>query len=138
MATLTDLSQWLEKLPVELQPNGSDLWRVAANQVQRIKDRTGQGIAVDGTSFSPYAKRTRKEPPVNLFETGAMLGSMTVEANDNEAHIFFADPLQAAKAGYSNDGTPKIPQRHFFGVSLQDRDAIESEIRELVFQRVNG
>ena len=138
MASLADFSQWLEKLPVQLQPTGSELWRVAANQVQRIKERTAQGISVDGTAFAPYSRKTPKQPPVNLFDTGEMLGSITVEASDSEARIFFADPLQAAKAGYNNNGTTKLPQRHFFGVSLQDRDAIQSDIREVVYRRLNG
>jgi len=138
MATLADFSQWLESLPATMQPTAAELYQVANKQVERIKNRTAQGISSDGTPFAPYSKNTKKSPPVNLFDTGDMLGNIQVLADEREAVIFFSDSRQAEKAGYHNSGTSRMPQRHFFGVSLQDRDEIMSDIRSAVFMRVNG
>lgn len=135
MATLVDLSDWLNNLKID--PQQDDLQRAAENQVARIKERTAQAVAVDLQIFAPYSPATDKKPPVNLRETGEMLDSITVESNNTTAHIFFNDPVQAQKASFHNTGTKHLPQRFFFGVSLQDREEIVGDIRAAVFRRLN-
>jgi len=66
-----------------------------------------------------------------------MLDAITVESENTTAHIFFNDQKQAEIAGFHNEGTKYIPQRHFFGVSLDDREKIVEDIRGAIFRRVN-
>jgi len=138
MAQLVDLSQWLESLPDKLQPTQGELAMAATKQIERIKSRTSTGIGVDGQPFADYAPATKKSPPVDLFKSGQMLGSITQESTDTEAHIFFADPDGEQKARYHKSGTSKMPKRDFFGVSLADREEIVSDIREQIFNRVKN
>jgi hypothetical protein len=66
------------------------LVRAANLAIGRIKLRTGAGLAVDGTSFEPYSagyasqrvRSGRKDKPVTLLLSGAMLGSMKVLQSD--------------------------------------------------------
>jgi phage gpG-like protein len=137
MAQLVDLAQWLEALPGQLMPERNDLQEVAEAQRDRIKRRTAMGISVDLQVFPPYAPATKKDPPVNLSKTGAMLDGIAVASTEAEAHIWFADGAAAEKAGYHNRGTNRIPQRYFFGVSLADREAISAAMRKALFRRLN-
>jgi phage gpG-like protein len=137
MATLADFSSWLEKLPTWIDIQQSELQAAADGQVARIKERTSQGVAVDLGLFPLYASSTKKLDPPNLSDTGAMLGSITTYADENEAHVFFGDVEQERIAEFHNYGTSKMPQRYFFGVSLQDRDEIMGDFRQSIFRRVN-
>jgi hypothetical protein len=138
MATLVDLSNWLQTLPDELEVRQEELQAAADGQVKRIEQRTAQGVGYDLQIFAPYAPATKKDAPVNLHNSGDMLDSITVHANRDEAHIFFADPKQEQKAIWQQDGTSRIPARPFFGVGLQDRDEIMGDIRQSLFRRVNS
>lgn len=137
MATLVDLSNWLSTLPDALQVQERELQAAADGQVQRIKNRTAQGIGFDLQVFAPYAPATKKAPPVNLNETGRMLDSITTYADTNEAHIFFSDLTDEQKAIWQQQGTSKIPARPFFGVGLADHEEIVGDIREAMFKRIN-
>jgi phage gpG-like protein len=136
-STLVDLSNWLQQLPGELEPQASELQQAAENQRARILDRTSRGLGYDLQIFTGYNRHTGKTGVVNLRDTGAMLDSITVEANDDQARIFFDDPEQAKKAEFHNEGNRKIPQRPFFGASLSDREEIVSDVRQALFSRVN-
>jgi hypothetical protein len=137
MATLIDLSTYLNDLSGKIEPHQSDLQLAVTNQVARIKTRTAQGIGVDLQIFAPYAASTKKAAPVNLKATGQMLDAIVTEATDSSARIFFDDSVQAEKASYHNEGTRHLPQRKFFGISLQDRESIVGDIRSALFRRVN-
>ncbi|HXS93181.1 MAG TPA: hypothetical protein VN736_01180 [Candidatus Limnocylindrales bacterium] len=137
MSNLVDLAKWLNELPVQLEPQRSELYHAATGQQERILARTVSGISVDLQPFAPYSPATGKNPPVNLTESGDMLASMTVIADNDEAHVLFADEEQAQIARYHNEGTDRLPQRFFFGVSLQDREDIIADIRAGLFRRVN-
>jgi hypothetical protein len=138
MATLIDLSQWLNHTADHLQPEAAELEQAAEHQKQRILDRTAQGVGVDLQAFPGYQIKSKENPPVELRRTGAMLDSITVEANSDQARIFFADSKQAEIASYHNTGTRKMQERHFFGASLSDHEEIVSDVRSALFKRVNG
>jgi phage gpG-like protein len=137
MATIFDLSNWLSDLSGRIQPQRTDLQIAAENQARRIKDRTANGVSVELQIFTPYSKATNKPSPVNLKQTGDMLAAITVESDDDTARIYFNDPKQATIAGFHNSGTKYIPQRHFFGVSLNDREEIVGDLRRELFRRIN-
>ena len=137
MAQLTDLAAWLNELPGQIHAQHEELQQAAEAQVVRIKTRTASGISVDNQVFPPYSPATKKADPVNLRESGEMIDSITAVSTNDESHIFFRDEAAATKAGYHNSGTKKIPQRYFFGVSLQDREEIVSSIRGALFRRIN-
>lgn len=137
MPTLLDLSQWLSTLPDALQVQERELQAAADGQVSRIKSRTDQGISFDLQVFAPYAQATKKDPPVNLRQSGQMMDSITVYASDNEAYIFFGDPRSEQLAQWQQNGTAKIPARPFMGVGLQDQNEIYGDIRQALFKRIN-
>ena len=135
--TLVDLADWLDTLPQALELQSSELKEAADRQVQRIKQRTAEGISVELAVFPNYAKRSHKTAPVTLRDTGAMLDGIRVHATTNEALIDF-EPAQQAKAKAHNDGTDRLPARHFFGVSLTDRTQIINDLKASVLKRIRG
>jgi hypothetical protein len=137
MAQLVDLAAWLDTLPGQLEAQQAELQAAAQAQVDRIKTRTATGISVDLQIFPPYSPATRKNPPVNLRETGEMVDSIVAVSTNDEAHIRFENSDAETKARYHNEGTRSIPQRYFFGVSLQDREEIIADIRAALFRRIN-
>lgn len=137
MATLVDLSNFLQTLPDALEVRQNELQAAADGQVARIKERTAQGISYDLQVFPPYAPSTKKVAPVNLSQTGQMMDSITVYADDNEAHIFFGDPRSEQIAQWQQNGTAKLPARPFMGVGLSDHDEIYGDIRQALFKRIN-
>ena len=136
MATLTDLSEWLAELPAKLQPDVDDMFYAGDQQRERIRNRTEQGVGVDGQVFAPYAPRTKKGPPVNLRETGNMLDSIVVDSDDSMAHLFMGNDDAEKKAIWNQFGTEHSPGRPFMGVSLQERDELLGDIRERIFSRL--
>ena len=137
MATLVDLSKWLEDLATKIEPLQSEMQELGEAQAVRIQDRTALGVSVDLQPFTNYAPATNKPSPVNLRKTGDMLEAVTVESDHTAAHIFFNDPEQAQIAKFHNDGTQHIPQRFFFGVSLDDKDKMVGDLRASIFRRIN-
>ena len=123
--TLADLSNWLESLPTKMEPTTQELKTAADNQAKRIKDRTRSGVSVEGGVFQPD-----KDGSTPLIKSGAMLENITSEAQNTEAKIYFPDPLQKVKATVNNQ------KRHFFGVSLQDKTDIISELQGSVTKRI--
>src|SRR5436305_1283068 len=109
MASLVELSDWLSRLPDRLEPQQHELQSAAENQTGRIKERTAQGVSVDLQLFPLYSPSTKKPLPVNLRQTGAMLDSITVYADESFAQIFFGDPEQAKIAQFHNSGTKWLP-----------------------------
>jgi len=97
-----------------------------------IKKRTAKGESVTGKLFKPYSKRYalfRKEEghttdKVNLFFSGAMMGSMTFDQTPNEVKVYFMNTTDKsgvpnpAKAFYLNK------DRKFFAISTKERRAI--------------
>ena len=133
MGTLADLSQYLRDLSGHLEPRRDDLQAALEHQVTRIKNRTAQGISVEGSPFPPA-----KTGGNALHKSGAMLDAITVESIDTEGRMFFADAEQEKKAAINNTGSKYVPQRHFFGVSDQDKEQIVADIKTSVMKRVNN
>ena len=93
--------------------------------ISQIQIRTAEGKDVEGRPFSPYSeryrlfrkKKGRSVDKVNLFFTGSMMGSMTHEATEDSARIFFmntsdkSDVLNPLKAWALNQ------KRSFFALS---------------------
>ena len=106
--------------------------------ISQIQIRTAEGKDVEGRPFSPYSeryrlfrkKKGRSVDKVNLFFTGSMMGSMTHEATEDSARIFFmntsdkSDVLNPLKAWALNQ------KRSFFALSGQDQQGIERLLRE--------
>lgn len=106
--------------------------------ISQIQIRTAEGKDVEGRPFSPYSeryrlfrkKKGRSVDKVNLFFTGSMMGSMTHEATEDSARIFFmntsdkSDVLNPLKAWALNQ------KRSFFALSKQDQQGIERLLRE--------
>jgi hypothetical protein len=137
LSTLLDLYQWLDVLPGQIEPTSDDFYQVADDQRERIQSRTAQGIGVENDIFAPYAERTHKAPPVNLRKTGDMMDSIAVMSDQNSGRIFFASSEAEDKARYNNEGTDKLPQRFFFGVSENDRNTIVQSVRQRLVGRLS-
>jgi hypothetical protein len=136
VGTLVDLSQWLDALPGQLEPTTDEMFALGDGQRERIKERTSQGIGVELDIFAPYAKSTKKEPPVNLTETGDMMSSIVVDSDDNSTRVYFGNDDAEEKAVWQNEGTKTIPQRFFFGVSENDRNELVKELRTSMTARL--
>jgi len=102
--------------------NSPDLSAAAASfVVDSILSKTKQGIDVDYNSFDPYSPKYKKRGRVNLTRTGAMLGSIGYNTfGPTSAEVSFNSGEQDTIASYHNQGTSKMPQRHFFGFSDDD------------------
>ena len=138
MATIVGLLNWLNNLPHQIEPLPSDFQAAAEEQRERIKERTEAGMGVEGNIFPPYAKATQKSPPVNLEETGDMMGSIMVAADYDGARIFFSSSEAEQKARYHNEGTKHMPQRKFFGVSYDDQYKIGGTVFKRLMTRLKA
>lgn len=106
--------------------------------ISQIQIRTAEGKDVEGKPFSPYSERYRlfrkkKGRPVdkvNLFFTGSMMSSMTHEATEDTAKIFFMNTPD--KSGVSNPlkAWALNQKRSFFALSRQDQQEIERLLQE--------
>lgn len=126
-----DILKALAKLE-EIQ--SKDLWERVANVATRIvTGRTKKGVDVNGAPFAPYSKSYKKVPknPVNLKRTGNMLNAVTGEGHKDHARVFVEESGRSdgesnlALAVAHDDGNDRVPQRHWFGISM------ESEIKKI-------
>jgi len=108
----------------------------AMGQVQDVKSRTGKGKGLFG-NFKPYskeynffkAKRTGKNPVVNLFYSGKMLGDLgVVKASHNEAVISFHRVSERKKA----EGNQK--SRPFMGITDKEQKVIMKRFQRALFK----
>lgn len=108
----------------------------------RIKTRTSAGKDVDGTPFAPYSakyaffrqKKGRPIDKVDLFFTGSMMSSMTMEASQDSVRVFFM-PTQD-RTGTSNPAKAfwLNKKRQFFAISDQD----QQDITRVVLDALKG
>lgn len=89
-----------------------------------IKLRTAEGEDVHGNDFADYSEgyrayksKTHVLDIVNLQFDNDMLGAMLSDSDNESATIYFADEVNRTKAMAHNNGTTRLPQREFFGVS---------------------
>lgn len=95
--------------------------------IDRILKRTRSGKDVNDNLFAPYssAYRRKKGGTVNLSNSGAMLESLGYQANSSiEATVTCSSEI----AQYHEDGTTKMPQRQFVGLSEKDKEDMIEEI----------
>jgi len=99
----------------------------------RILNRTLGGQDVHDSPFAPYSDsyaRT-KSGTVNLKQSGAMLNSISATGSGKSARIQCSSSI----AQYHEQGTGKMPQRQFMGLSQQDT---QDMIDELVIDVIGG
>lgn len=138
MKGMDRLRQRLERL----LPSPSEEQRIAERAcwraIELIRERTRKGYDRHGKRFKGYAKSTREDRSkrgrqvdhVDLTDTGAMLGSLTVRPKgQGKAEITFGSPREAAKAAGHQFGKNNLPRREFFGLMKRERKAVVSIIQ---------
>lgn len=113
---------------------------------KQIRDRTANGIDMDGKPFKPYSEiylqqkadyqskgkvsmvSMARASNVNLMLTGTMMRSKSMEVRQDpgklQCEIFFPDKPLAIRAWTHHTGAGKMPQRKFFGVSKDEESKI--------------
>lgn len=134
------IPQDIRKMGDKLLPTQQDMKEMAGDAMNTIKKRTLSGTDVNGSPFERYSKdygewkagkgRSNEKglnvnaTAVNLYYTGAMMRSLSIEGIPNGARLFFRDRERSAIAYYHQTGQGDNPQREFFGLS-------DSEMRQL-------
>jgi len=87
--------------------------------LDRILERTLSGKDVDDMAFAPYSSEyaRKKGGPVDLYDSGEMLRSLKYQV-DSPTQATITCSSEIAK--YHEDGTDKMPQRKFVGLSERD------------------
>jgi hypothetical protein len=112
--------------------------------ITKIQKRTAEGKDVDETPFTPYSpayrrkreKNQRSGTKVNLFWTGSMMSSMTLNADKDSVKLFFQNTTAPNTKTPNPDKAFFLNQeRRFFAISESDRqgalDIIDNHIRRL-------
>lgn len=104
--------------------------------VETIRIRTARGVAVDGARFEPYAPSTarkkKRTSPVDLTETGQMLGSLRVRNAGSRVRarsIVLSGErnrrLAAIHQFGAQTGRGNIPSRKWFGATASFVERME-------------
>ena len=108
----------------------SDFRWAALTARNEIRQRTLNGNDINGKPFVPYSQATvdkrasvgKKTDIVNLEDTNAMLGSLTIDANKEQGIVGLSN-AKAAEYGLYHQTGSGVPKREWFGLSdsgLQD------------------
>ena len=92
--------------------------------LDRILERTLSGKDVNDNRFAPYSNEyaKRKGGAVDLYVSGDMLRSLDYSAAGSQVIITCSSEI----AQYHEEGTSKMPQRQFMGLSERDvKDMME-------------
>ena len=133
MADITpdDLARLLRELADDLGDNDptplpdGTLEGIGHMALDIIVTRTKMGIDADGHPFAPYAAsytkvraaKGRRVAPPDLAMTGAMVSSATVDVQPPDTVVLkFLDRRASEIAGYHNEGTRRMAERHWFDV----------------------
>jgi phage gpG-like protein len=116
--------------------------------VTSIELRTARGVGADGERFAPYSPRYKlfREKKghvgdiVNLQYTGSMLSSMTQDADEDKAHVYFMNTVD--EFGMSNPAKAffihEDQDRKFFAISVDEQDQIvkmvQQHFQDLIFE----
>ena len=98
----------------------SEMQEVGESARKLIVSRTKSGKDVRDITFAKYAEKTRKNGIPDLTDKGDMLNSLVVDAVENKAVISMKNSTENDKGRYHQDGTTKMPQREWFGLSKSD------------------
>lgn len=104
----------------------------------KIKERTAEGVDVNGTPFKPYSEkykmfREKTGHPtniVNLFYTGSMLGSMTPEVTEDSVRVYFLNTSDSRNVKNPMKALWLNESRNFFALSQEDIQDILGIIRD--------
>jgi hypothetical protein len=118
-------------------PTEADMLLAGANQTTRIRQRTQEGIDVNGVPFAPYspgyaktrAKAGRNTTPVDLLFSGRMLTSMVPQVTGPNTFAISVMDQDAQTYGPAlNDGKGRMPERKFFSTSQQELNAMAADL----------
>ena len=99
---------------------------------QLIKDRTAQGIGVNGrfraysASYELHRLQRGFSATPNLFYTGKMLGSMAIKNGKGYAELYFRGAAENKKAAMNNELRP------FFALNDKEMDQVANKFRQYV------
>ena len=124
----------------------SEALKLAVGQaiVDRIRERTRDGISKDGRTFKKYSKSYIDSLPfksfgksagdTNLTLSGDMLGLMdVVDTEGGRITIGWEDDTQAAKAhGHITGAKGNLPVRDFFGLPQTEIEDIKEQLADRV------
>jgi len=105
-----------------------------------IQNRTMSGSDVEGNFFAPYSEKYEKhlskigeDTRVDLYFTGQMLGDLDYDVISTEVlELYFVSGHSAEIAEYHQQGTPKMPQRKFLGISDDEFEKIQDFFKTTV------
>lgn len=112
--------------------NANQRQRIGEDIVRFIRQRTQDGLDINGNFFREYAPTYEKSgQPVDLRFSGNMMGDLEVLSHGlGFITIGFLDPESNSKAAWIQRPTGqklgKQPVRRFVGISQQDLDMILS------------
>lgn len=94
-------------------------------------------IGFEGTSAAlRYGRRTRAVRTQNFHGGGSRTVRMATQTKDGSTHTFVETSRRIAnalKARWNDQGEGKVPRRHFFGLSQQDRrDLTRDGIKQVI------
>lgn len=100
--------------------------------VDKILERTAEGMDKDGKQFKGYKKSyiqslafeiyKSQGDPVNLRLTGQMLDSLDARAKGSfDVELFFIGAENNKKAEWNIEGTDTMPSRDFLGISIDEQ-----------------
>lgn len=140
MSISVDVSDRVSNLPAEIQAAIShmDFVRLGIGGMASIKNRTAQGISVDGSQFRPYSDWWAAEREatghqtdfVDLVFDGNMLAAMDVQQDTFGASIGFRTASEAEKAARNN------AMRNFFDLNADEVDENLADVVDLIMQEI--
>ena len=118
------------------KPTIAELEAFAEIAIERINQRTLDGITVNGGSFTPYSesyadKKGVSRDSVDLFLDGDMLGSLAhvVDPGAGTVEIFVNGDLEIKK-GFNHHTGDTLPKRPWFGVTTQEVNSIVADFED--------
>ena len=108
--------------------DAKDRLRIGRDIIEKIKQRTLDGLDIENKPFAPYSKNYEKTGTVNVFVSGETLASLVIIGHGpGFVRIGFDDQDANDKASYVQKprGQKKsVPQRQFVGISQKDLNII--------------
>jgi ribosomal protein L16/L10AE len=132
-----DPVQSIRDLIRDTLPKPEQMEASARQQIARILKRTASGVDVNGQAFAAYSpnyakirqKKGLRVSPPDLRVNGRLLDAMRVEVlNDHQFAIELENSEAGVIAAALNDGSGRMPARHFFATS---QDELKQMLREL-------
>lgn len=127
-----DLSQYLGREPTE-----SEKENFAIEAIDRIENRTLDGLDKNGRKFTKYSKEYAKKKgvsisAVDLFDEGKLLDSLNrfSDRESGSSVVIGIDDDLETKIAYNHQVGDTLPKRSFFGLSDSEAEAIALIIQE--------